>query len=59
MRRLPFLLYCLACWEYFLFEPLVSINLLCFGFWFVLARREWQALKAARETQGGARCSSA
>jgi hypothetical protein len=32
MWRFPFLIYCLACWEYFLFEPLIALNLQMIGY---------------------------
>ena len=44
MWRIPFLIYCVACWEYFLFEPLIALNLLMIGFIFVGPRRERQAI---------------
>ena len=43
MWRIPFLIYCVACWEYFLFEPLIALNLLMIGFIFVGRRRERQS----------------
>jgi hypothetical protein len=48
MWRIPFLIYCVACWEYFLFEPLIALNLLMIGFIFVGRHRELQAILRGR-----------
>jgi hypothetical protein len=52
MWRIPFLIYCVACWEYFLFEPLIALNLLMIGFIFVGRRRERQAILRGRAVTG-------
>ena len=56
MWRIPFLIYCVACWEYFLFEPLIALNLLMIGFIFVGRRRERQNDFERLKSTGLAKC---
>ena len=54
MLKFPlFGLYCLAAWEVFLFQPLLSINLLLFGAAVFGLRRERAAVKAVEEEAYG------
>jgi len=48
MWRFP-LIYCVTTWEFFLFQPLIAVNLLMFGAIFVGLRRERPALLRAGE----------
>ena len=50
MWRIPFLIYCVAAWEVFLFEPWLAINPLIFGAVIVGRRLE----RAAAPAQGRA-----
>jgi len=43
MWRFLFLIYCLAAWESFLFQPLLSINLLMVGLVIYGLHCEWRA----------------
>ena len=51
-RPIWFLINCVACWEFFLFYPFPALDLLMFGAWFILWRRERQAILRGRAVTG-------